>query len=129
VTPELDRLRIRKQLQEARDAITQNLGLREQVQVEQAADEMDEVQASAVREVAITNLNRSARWLRQVDDALFRLETGEYGRCVNCEQEIGAKRLSAVPWAEFCLRCQEMADRGEIGARGPETAESFLDAA
>jgi RNA polymerase-binding transcription factor len=129
VTQELDRLQIRKQLQDARDAITQNLGLREQVHIEHAADEMDEVQAAAARDLAITNLNRSARWLRQIDDALFRLDAGEYGRCANCDEEIGAKRLSAVPWAAFCLGCQEMADRGEIGDRGPESAESLLDAA
>jgi RNA polymerase-binding transcription factor DksA len=53
---------------------------------------MDRIQAAPARELAIDNLDRSARRLRQIDDALRRLDTGEYGTCGNCEDEIGAKR-------------------------------------
>ena len=47
--------------------------------------------------------------LRQVEDALDRLELGEYGRCLGCGTAIPPKRLEAVPWARFCITCQENA--------------------
>lgn len=49
--------------------------------------------------------------LRQVHEALDRLQTGDYGVCQSCEEDIPAKRLNALPWARYCVPCQEqMAD-------------------
>lgn len=45
--------------------------------------------------------------LRLVDEALDRMQTGEYGVCLRCEETISAKRLAVVPWAKYCVRCQE----------------------
>jgi DnaK suppressor protein len=95
--------------------------------IEQTADAMDQVQAAAARELAIGNLDRSARWLRDIQEALCRLDIGEYGTCLNCEEEIGAKRLRAVPWAQLCLRCQ-FADRTDSKS-GHYAAEPLRNAA
>ncbi len=45
--------------------------------------------------------------LRMVEEALDRVRSGDYGICLACEQPIPAKRLQAVPWARYCVRCQE----------------------
>ncbi len=45
--------------------------------------------------------------LRMIEEALDRLRSGDYGYCLACEQEIPAKRLNAVPWARYCVGCQE----------------------
>jgi RNA polymerase-binding transcription factor len=45
--------------------------------------------------------------LRQVQEALDRLGTGDYGLCLSCEEPIPGKRLKALPWARYCFRCQE----------------------
>lgn len=45
--------------------------------------------------------------LRLLDEALDRLQTGEFGVCMRCEEPIPAKRLAVVPWAKYCVRCQE----------------------
>ena len=45
-----------------------------------------------------------------VEAALARLDSGEYGICVECERPIAAKRLAAVPWASQCVPCQEQLD-------------------
>jgi DnaK suppressor protein len=42
-----------------------------------------------------------------VEDALARLESGEYGTCLRCECQISPKRLIAVPWASHCIVCEE----------------------
>jgi len=47
--------------------------------------------------------------LRLVDEALDRLASGDYGTCLACEEPIPAKRLRALPWARYCIPCQETA--------------------
>jgi DnaK suppressor protein len=45
--------------------------------------------------------------LRAVDEALERLAAGDYGVCQSCDEPIPPKRLEAIPWACYCVRCQE----------------------
>jgi DnaK suppressor protein len=55
-------------------------------------------------------LNRNSldiKLLREVTDALRRIDQGTYGTCMECEQTISVKRLEAVPWARYCVTCQE----------------------
>ena len=47
------------------------------------------------------------RQLRLVEEALDRLDTGDYGICVECDEPIAEKRLRALPWARYCVTCQE----------------------
>jgi RNA polymerase-binding transcription factor len=55
-------------------------------------------------------LNRNTidmRHLREINDALHRIETEQYGICLECDEPISQKRLDAVPWAKYCVTCQE----------------------
>jgi DnaK suppressor protein len=55
-------------------------------------------------------LNRNTidmKLLREVGSALRRIETDNYGVCAECEEPISTKRLDAVPWARYCVTCQE----------------------
>jgi DnaK suppressor protein len=45
--------------------------------------------------------------LRLVDEALDRLGSGDYGVCLACDLPIPHKRLNALPWARYCVQCQE----------------------
>ena len=45
--------------------------------------------------------------LRLVEEALDRMRSGDYGTCLACEEPIAAKRLRALPWARYCVTCQE----------------------
>ncbi len=72
-------------------------------------------------------LEQLGQQLREVDDALDRLERGEYGRCEACGQPIGEARLEALPATRYCLVHQAMAERGggtgvSGGVAGPATA-------
>jgi DnaK suppressor protein len=80
------------------------------------------VQLAGERELAIRNLDREASLLRNVRTALSRINDGSYGVCLHCEEDIKPKRLDAVPWAAYCIRCQEARDRNEF-----EAAESIDD--
>jgi DnaK suppressor protein len=57
--------------------------------------------------VAISTTSRHRRKLALIDGALDRLARGEYGLCDECGEPIPLKRLQAVPWAEYCIPCQE----------------------
>lgn len=50
--------------------------------------------------------------LKLVEEALRRIDAGDYGFCVSCEDEIQEKRLDAVPWARHCIKCQDLQERG-----------------
>jgi DnaK suppressor protein len=50
--------------------------------------------------------------LREVEDALLRLRDGSYGTCMDCGIEISRKRLEALPWALYCVTCQERRQTG-----------------
>ncbi len=45
--------------------------------------------------------------LRMIEEALDRIDAGDYGVCLGCEEPIPAKRLQAVPWAKYCVTCQQ----------------------
>jgi DnaK suppressor protein len=50
--------------------------------------------------------------LQQVNEALERIDDKSFGVCIHCEEPIHPKRLEAVPWAQFCLRCQGLQEKG-----------------
>lgn len=53
--------------------------------------------------------------LRMVEEALDRIAAGDYGLCLGCDRPIPEKRLRVVPWARYCVECQERlgAERAE----------------
>ena len=83
---------------------------RDEIAIQRAPDLLDEVQLAADRELVTRSLEREAKVLRDVRAALARMEEGAYGACVNCDEEIGMKRLNAIPWTALCIRCQEQFD-------------------
>jgi DnaK suppressor protein len=93
---------------------------REGIAIEKTADALDEVQLAGERELAIRNLDRESNLLRNVRAALGRMADGSYGVCLHCEEDISPKRLNAVPWTAYCIKCQEAADRHEF-----ETVEAY----
>ncbi|MGA1995500.1 MAG: TraR/DksA C4-type zinc finger protein [Bryobacteraceae bacterium] len=66
-------------------------------------------------------LNRNSidmKLLREISGALKRIELGSYGVCPECEEGISTKRLDAVPWARYCVTCQDLVatriEEGEV---------------
>jgi DnaK suppressor protein len=82
----------------------------------QALKEMMESRASELRQGLRAMLSgpadpvevRDPETCRRIDDALQRLEQGTYGSCEECDEEIPAARLSALPFATLCITCQEL---------------------
>ena len=102
---------------------------REAIAIEKSPDALDEVQHAAERELAIRNLDRESSLLRQVKLALSRIDDNTFGTCLHCEEEINPKRLNAVPWAPYCISCQELADNSASGEQSEEFEDALVNAA
>jgi len=85
--------------------------VRKDIAIENTAEVMEQGIRAADREVAMERMETAYRQLRQVESALSRMERDEYGICLKCEDDIGQKRLDALPWAVLCVACQETAER------------------
>ena len=116
--------KFKKILENKQDELERIVRNRDAITIEKSADALDEVQHAAERELAIRNLDRESNLLRNVRAALRRIDDGSFGTCMHCEEEISPKRLNAVPWAPFCIQCQEQADRNQD--EGNEMFEDML---
>lgn len=63
------------------------------------------------REMSLGLAANEQELLYQIDDALNRLKDKNFGKCQVCSKGIGMKRLSAVPYAQLCISCQEQEER------------------
>lgn len=64
------------------------------------------------KNVMLAVSENESKQLSLIDEALLRLGDNEYGKCQNCEKPINHKRLSAIPWARYCLDCQQLVEQG-----------------
>jgi len=71
----------------------------------------EEADAMADAERSNLVLGNSRTLLEQVQAALQRLDNGTYGFCQRCGKPIDARRLEALPYAEYDLECQEIVER------------------
>jgi DnaK suppressor protein len=91
-----------------------SLRRRDEIVIEKASEALDAVQLMSERDLAVRSLIQDSNMLRQIRRALARIADGSYGVCLQCEEDISPKRMAALPWADFCIKCQEQADRGAI---------------
>jgi len=71
------------------------------------ADEADLTSVELSQGVVFTLREKEQKTMAEIDEALQRMEDGSYGRCEDCDQDIGAKRLEIFPTARLCITHQE----------------------
>lgn len=106
---------MKKQLLTERDLLIEKLkGNDLSVDDSETPDPVDLAVRNYSKNVMLAVSENESRQLTLVDEALLRIDDEEYGRCQNCEKEINPKRLSAIPWARYCLDCQELVEQGQL---------------
>lgn len=93
-------------------------GLQKQVSLRDATQELsmvdnhpaDTASENYERAKDISLHGKNLLILEKVEDALEKIENGDYGRCENCGRPIPDERLDAVPYTEFCLSCKKRAE-------------------
>ena len=78
----------------------------------QPPDPVDLAVRNYSKNVMLAVSENESRQLTLIDEALLRIDDDEYGYCLNCENAINPKRLGAIPWARYCLNCQELLEQG-----------------
>ena len=112
-------------LEAKQDELSSSISNRDGIVIENTADEIDRLQQQASREIAIRNLDQTSRLLKSVQAALYRMEDETYGWCLRCEELIPEKRLKAIPWASYCVSCQEIIDERHAGFEDDSDAIEF----
>ena len=77
----------------------------------QSPDVVEFAVRTAEQDVTAVTASLRSQLLREVDNALGRYTRGTYGACEGCHEEIPPQRLKAIPWARYCLTCQELRSR------------------
>jgi DnaK suppressor protein len=77
-----------------------------------AQDIADKASNSYTKEFLFSLSNNERDMLQLVDEALNRVEGRRFGLCAVCEDAVDRKRLEAVPWAKYCISCQEKQEQG-----------------
>lgn len=111
--------RYRKKLIEKRKEIVAEFQKNVNYRRESTADDgtqdiADKATMAYNREFLFSLTDAERDQLQLVDEALARMGTKEYGVCSNCSNEIKTTRLEAVPWAKYCLNCQELQEQGRL---------------
>jgi DnaK suppressor protein len=96
-----------KKREELRNSLSRTQEERNQAQ-DFGRDEGDRATASLSKEMTFRQKAQERGLLMLVEAALSRINGGTFGECLNCGQEIGANRLTAVPWSRYCITCQEL---------------------
>lgn len=109
---EVSRNRLLDQRQQILSLYEHDLRVGQSASDEGTEDIVDRANNSYNREFMFALSDTERQVLLAIDEALERLDSGQYGTCLNCEESIPRARLKAVPWARYCIDCQEQAEQG-----------------
>ena len=79
----------------------------------------EEAVAALLSDVNLAVIDHEINELRDVEQALSRIDSGSYGICIDCSAPIGYERLSAYPTAKRCLQCQQLYEKTHATANKP----------
>ena len=94
-------------------------------------DAVESSEADIQEEIEFALIQMKSETLNKINDAVVRLEQGDYGYCFDCGEEIAEKRLRALPFAVRCKDCEEAREVAEqrqrqlVARRGASSL--FLD--
>ena len=118
----------RKRLLERRSGVLTGMGVRFETLAGMGKVAEDD-QAQIIHDEFVSLRMNSLGYaeLRMVNEALDRLASGDYGTCLSCEEPMPVKRLRALPWARYCVACQErLGSELESQGDGPDPRQTPL---
>lgn len=111
---ELFREKLQKQRQELLALYRNDVRMGQESGDEGTEDIVDRANNAYSRELNFSLSDSERQLLLQVDEALKRIDSETYGSCMSCGQEIAGPRLQAIPWARYCIDCQELEEKGML---------------
>ena len=78
-------------------------------------DPADKASNSYTKELLFSQSTNERNTLKLIEEAIARIHDGSFGECLHCGEDIQPKRLDAIPWAPYCIKCQELHEQGLLG--------------
>ncbi|MEF3280759.1 MAG: TraR/DksA family transcriptional regulator [Elusimicrobiota bacterium] len=98
---------IKNELIKMRDNILSNIKSQAEYDMSRdIGDEMDDVEHTVEKETTFDLSSNEKTILKDIELALKKIDNKTYGICELCKNSIGAKRLKAIPYARYCIKCQ-----------------------
>ena len=99
-------------LEEVRDALEKSENQQYVELIDRVpADIGDQSVGDALADLSLALIDRHIQEIRDIEAARARLRDGKFGRCADCDADIGFERLRAYPTAKRCLVCQQQRER------------------
>jgi DnaK suppressor protein len=108
---QIQRLKTRLEIRQQELRVSIEHQVKDARMVEPEPDAVDQANSGLEKESLLQHSKQEQQLLRGVESALGRIRNGSFGQCVSCRNEIDRKRLEAVPWAPYCIQCQEDFER------------------
>jgi DnaK suppressor protein len=88
-------------------------------------DDGDIASQSYEQGMQLQMINRDLLYLKKIDTSLDKMDSGEFGMCESCEEDIENQRLMARPTASLCITCKEEEERLENATIDGKRSKSF----
>jgi DnaK suppressor protein len=106
---------IRKMLVEKREALMSTMKKNQDMDAMQdIGDEADQAGQSIEKELLFELSDNERTTLDQIEGALRKMDKGTYGLCESCQKPIPKMRIKALPFARYCIVCQNSAERAIV---------------
>src|ERR1041385_9163639 len=88
---------------------------REELEIENLADPLDQVRSVVDRDIAVRSLTQKSQLIQEVRSAIDKVQSETFGICEESEAAISPQRLDAIPWARLCVKCQNRSEERRVG--------------
>lgn len=106
---------IRKTLTEKRDQILDSMRKNQDLDpARETGDEADQAGQSIEKDILFEVSDTERTTLDQIEGALRKMDKGTYGLCESCQKPISKPRIKALPFARYCIGCQNSAERATL---------------
>ncbi|MDD5285911.1 MAG: TraR/DksA C4-type zinc finger protein [Desulfuromonadaceae bacterium] len=109
---------ISKSVRNGTDAVATN---------EPGGDIYDQASSERDRELGLLLGDREREKLHSIDEALIRIDEGEYGICEECDEDIPLGRLKAMPFARHCVKCKSDLEKLQAQTRRFEEDRAYRE--
>jgi DnaK suppressor protein len=96
---------------------------------EPSGDIYDQASSERDRELGLLLSDREREKLANIDEALMKIDDGEYGICEECEEEIPLGRLKVLPFARFCVKCKSDIEKQQAQTKRFEDERAYREIA
>lgn len=104
---------LKRLLEERRAELTRLMDKRKTKDLHETevGDEADAASESSEKEILFELTDAEKSMLEAIEESLAKIKKGGYGLCERCRKKIAFKRLKAMPFTRYCIRCQPLMDR------------------